>query len=542
LQTKEIPLSSQPTYEELEQRILELEKKKSIHRKITRELQDSEERFRALSDATFGGVIIHDQGLILDCNQGLSDLTGFTIEELVGMNGLDLIAPDSLAQVLENIKSGYEQRYEVEGVRKDGSIYDLAIKGKNTPYKGQEVRVIEFLDITERIQAEKEKAKLEDRLQQAQKMEAIGTLAGGIAHDFNNILAVILGYADLAKEDAPPGTSFNKDIDQILIAANRAKNLVKQILDFGRQTQAVRYPIKVQPLVKEGLKMLRSSIPSTISMTENIDMDCGAILADPTQVHQILMNLCTNAYQAMEATGGILSVTLKETTIETDDKSLPPFLASGQYVKLTVSDTGEGISPDVLDKIFEPYFTTKDIGKGTGMGLAIIHGIMQHYDGDITVESQLGEGSIFHVYFPLVAQEVLSEIEKHQNIPLGSERILLVDDEVLLCEMGQDLLGRLGYKVTMQCSSLEALAAFEKTPDAFDLVLTDQTMPDLTGSELAEKILQIRPGIPIILCTGYSNLIDQESAKAIGIKEFALKPLTNSSIGRLIRKVLDEPS
>lgn len=534
-------MSNKPTYEELEQRVQELEQKYSAHNQTTEQLLESEERFKALSDASFGGIIIHDKGLILDCNQGLSDMTGFTIDELVGMNGLNLIEPDSLEQVLENIKNGYDQRYEVEGVRKDGSAYPLAIKGKNIPYKGHEVRVIEFNDITERKQAEEEKAKLEIRLQQAQKMEAIGTLAGGIAHDFNNILAVILGYADLAKNDASPGTPFKKDIDQILIAANRAKDLVKQILDFSRQTQSVRTPIHVQPLVKEGLKMIRSSIPSTISITQNIDPQCGPILADPTQVHQILMNLCTNAYHAMEATGGELSVALKTVTIRAGDKKVTTQFTPGQYLELTVSDTGIGIEPDVLVKIFDPYFTTKETGKGTGMGLAIAHGIMMHYGGTIAVESQWGKGSAFHVYFPVVKKEALPEIQTPQTIHAGTERVLLVDDEELLCEMSREILERLGYRVTVRCSSLEALGTFKNAPDDFDLVLTDQTMPELTGSDLARQILEIRPDIPIILCTGYSTLIDEQSAKAMGIKEFAIKPITNNAIGELIRKVLDAP-
>ncbi len=532
-------MSPKPTYEELEQRLLALEQTHSDHQKITRELQESEERFKALHDASFGGIIIHDQGLILDCNQSLSEMTGFSNEELVGMNGLDLIAPDSLQQVLENIKSGYEQRYEVEGVRKDGSIYPLAIKGKNIPFKGREVRVIEFQDITERKHAEKEKAELELKLQQAQKMEAIGTLAGGIAHDFNNILGVIIGYADLARDDAPAGSYFEKDVDQILIAADRAKELVKQILDFGRQTQAVRIPMKIQPLIEEGLKMLRSSIPTTISITRNIDKNCGTILADPTQVHQILMNLGANAFHAMEATGGVLSVTLKTSHIESDDPKISSHLVPGEYLEFIVSDTGTGMEPIVLEKIFDPYFTTKETGKGTGMGLSIIHGIMGHYGGAITAESQPGHGSAFHVYFPVIDSEAIHEFDEPGSTPLGTERILLVDDEELLCQMGQEILERLGYHVTPRCSSLEALATFQNSPGEFDLVLTDQTMPDMVGSDLARRLLQIRPDIPIILCTGYSNLVDKHSAKSIGIKEFVYKPLTKNNIGKLVRDVLD---
>ncbi len=389
-----------------------------------------------------------------------------------------------------------------------------------------------------RTQEERNKNKLERRLKQAQKMEAIGTLAGGIAHDFNNILGAILGYADMAKEDAPPGTQFEKDLDKVLIAANRAKDLVKQILAFSRQAQIERLPIKIQPLIKEGLRMLRSSIPTTISIRQDIDPKSGVILADPTQIHQILMNLCTNAYQAMDETGGGLSVSLKTTLVGTDQQNtlvIPP----GEYIELTVSDTGAGIRPDVIDKIFDPYFTTKELGKGTGMGLAIIHGIIIDYGGTITVESKLGEGTAFHVYLPVIEKDTLPDITESEDIQRGKERVLFIDDEKLLAEMGKDMLERLGYHVTVRRNSIEALTTFQNTPDEFDVVITDQTMPNLTGSDLARRMMQIRPDIPIILCTGYSNLIDEHSAKALGIREFALKPLAKKTIAKLVRKVLD---
>lgn len=391
----------------------------------------------------------------------------------------------------------------------------------------------------ERMKAEREKGRLEDRLQQAQKMEAIGTLAGGIAHDFNNILGTILGYADMAKEDAPPGTRFERDLEKVLIGANRAKDLVKQILAFSRQAQVERIPIKIQPLIKEGLKMLRSSIPATISITEDIDPKSGTILADPTQIHQVLMNLCTNAYHAMEETGGALSVTLQTTFVGSDEKEMLLHVNPGEYVELIVSDTGSGIRPDIIRKIFDPYFTTKETGKGTGMGLAIIHGIMSDYGGTIRVESRLGKGTTFHTYFPVVEKEALPEIKESEDIPQGKERILFIDDEELLVEMGKDMLERLGYHVTVRRTSLEALETFQNTPSEFDLVITDQTMPNMTGADLARRMMQIRPDIPIILCTGYSNLIDEDSAKALGIKEFALKPLSKEELAKLIRKVLN---
>ncbi len=397
---------------------------------------------------------------------------------------------------------------------------------------GKPVRMVGIVqDISERIE-------LENRLRQAQKMEAIGTLAGGIAHDFNNILAVIFGYTDMARAAAPSGTQLAKYLEQVSLAAHRAKELVKQILAFSRQSVTELIPLQIQPLIKEGLKMIRSSIPSTISITEDIDVKSGIILADPSQVHQILMNLCTNAYHAMEETGGVLSVTLKPALIGPDEQKMHVHATPGEYLELTVSDTGCGIGPDIIDKIFNPYFTTKGAGKGTGMGLAIIHGIVSDYGGMITVESQLGQGTTFHVFFPVVALKAVPEINEAEDIPRGNERILFVDDEELLAEMGKEMLERLGYRVTLFRSGVEALEVFKNTPDAFDLVITDQTMPGITGSELSRMMMQIRPDIPIILCTGYSNLIDEDSAKALGIKEFALKPLTTGTVATLIRKVL----
>ena len=394
-------------------------------------------------------------------------------------------------------------------------------------------------DITERKQAEEEKTKLQAQLNQAQKMESLGVLAGGIAHDFNNILGVIIGYTDMSREDAPPDSLHAKDLDRVLSSAHRAKDLVKQILAFSRQATVDRMPLKIQPLVKESLKMLRASIPTTITIKENIHPRCGTVLVDPTQVQQIVMNMCTNAFHAMEIGGGVLSVAVNTISIDHLSPLVTRQIPPGNYVELAVSDTGTGIRPEIIDKIFDPYFTTKEIGKGTGMGLAITHGIIKSYDGAITVDSTVGQGTTFHVYFPVVIKEA-KEIEESQEAPRGKERILFVDDEELLAEMGKVMLERLGYTVTARRSSIEALETFINDPDQFDLVITDQTMPGMTGSDLARRMLQIKKDLPIILCTGFSYLVDQESAKAIGIKEFAFKPLTMTSIGQLIRKVLNE--
>ena len=408
----------------------------------------------------------------------------------------------------------------------------LEVKAVPVLEGGRVVSVIEVgRDITDNL-------KLEERTRRNQKMEAIGVLAGGIAHDFNNILAAILGYAEMARDDAPRGSQVAQDLDKVLLSAHRAKELVKQILAFSRQATVERIPLKIQPLVKEAMKMLRASIPTTIAFEVDIDPHCPAVLADPTQVHQIIMNLGTNAYHAMEERGGVLSLTLRTTVIDESSARDAHHLGPGEYVELTVSDTGSGIGEECIGKIFDPYFTTKEIDKGTGLGLSITHGIIKSHGGAITVESVRGQGATFHVYLP-VAQGEERVAPEAPEVPRGQGRILFIDDELLLAEMGQEVLQRLGYTVTTRTSSLEALSTFINDPTRFDLVITDQTMPGMTGIDLARRLLMIRPDLPIILCTGFSNLVSEESAKAIGIRAFAFKPITKAAIGQLVGKLLE---
>ncbi len=512
-------------------------------------LQESERKFRAMAEtsplAIYMSVGIEQKAEYI--NPRFIDFFGYTLNDVPTMaEWWPLAYPDDKyrKQIQEEwqkkIEIAIETKTEIEPMEvvvtcKDGSKKNISWGFVNIGEQNWAFG----LNLTKQKRAQDEKMNLESRLVQAQKMEAIGILAGGIAHDFNNILAVIFGCAGMVKENAPPGSKIENYIEKVLIAANRAKVLVKQILAFSRQTKVERFSLKLQPLINEGLKMLRSSIPSTISIAQDIDPACGTVLADPTQFSQVLINLCTNAYHAMETTGGALSVALKTIVIKPNDQKMLLHLTPGEYVEFTVSDTGIGIEPDVIGKIFDRYFTTKEMGKGTGMGLAIVHGIMKENGGGITVESQLGKGTTFYVYFPVVKDEVLPEITEQEEIPRGKERVLFVDDEVILADMGREMLERLGYHVTVRYSSFEALETFEDTPDKFDLVITDQTMPEMTGADLARRMLQIRPDVPIILCTGYSNLIDEDSAKSIGIKEFALKPLTKVVIAKLIRKTLN---
>jgi len=391
-----------------------------------------------------------------------------------------------------------------------------------------------------RKQTEEETQALQAQLLQAQKMEAIGTLAGGIAHDFNNILGAILGYAEIARDCIPPESEAIGYLGKVLLASERAATLVKQILAFSRQGNIDRMPLKPSHIVKEAIKLLRPSLPSTITINQKVEAATSFILADPTQVHQILMNLCTNAFHAMEQTGGTLEITLEDRELFRDNLQHKPELEPGMFVVLSVRDSGPGIPLAIRDKIFDPYFTTKEAGKGTGLGLAIIHGIITGYGGFVTCESEIGKGTIFEIFFPAIEEQVDSEIKSSKRTPSGNEHILLIDDEKMLVDVGKTMLERLGYVVTVRTSSLQALTLFQNHPAQFDAVITDQTMQGLTGMELAWKMLRIRPDLPIILCTGYSNLVDEEQAKHSGIKGFAMKPFTKQEIALLLRKVLDD--
>lgn len=439
------------------------------------------------------------------------------------------------------VETGIPYELELETVREDGSngwmwVHGEAVddeEGNRVALKGA------AQDITLRKQVEEDYNRLTLQLFQAQKMEAIGTLAGGIAHDFNNILGAIIGYSEMIRNECPTESITVSYINQVLNASNRAKELVKQILAFSRHSETDLVPLQPAPIVKEALALLRSSLPTTIDIKRDIDSDAGVVLADPTQIHQIVINLCTNAFHAMETAGGTLTVSLHQRKFTSEDLLKTPQLQPGTYIQLSVKDTGSGISPEIKKKIFEPFFTTKEVGKGTGMGLAMIHGIVESYGGSITCESEMGKGSVFHILLPIVDGSALQQHDSSAKMPTGDEHILLIDDEQILLDVGRRMLEYLGYKVTEVADSVEAYTIFREQPDAFDLVITDQTMPKMTGVELSQRFLQIRPDIPIILCTGYSSIISEGQAEAQGIKGFAMKPLAMRDIGSLIRRVLD---
>ena len=450
-----------------------------------------------------------------------------------------IYTPESWVQLSDAVetalKTGAPYRLELEMIRPDGDtrwLYAFGdvirdTHGKITGLHGT------VHDITERKE-------LLIKLQQAQKMESIGTLAGGIAHDFNNILSPIIGYTEMLIDDCQENSSFMDSLNEIHSASMRAKNLVKQILAFSREDKSGAILMSINDILKEVLKLIRSTIPTTIQIKQDIVNDCGLIEADPTQIHQIVMNLATNSFHAMEETGGELKFTLKETQLNESD-AMDLDMAPGNYAFLTVSDTGSGIPDDIKEKIFDPFFTTKERGKGTGMGLSVVHGIVKSIGGSIQVKSKPGKGTEFHVYLPVAASCSKQQEPQVKDAVLGGfERILLVDDEAPIIKMERKVLERLGYQVRSHTSSLEALEAFRSDPDKFDIVITDMAMPKMPGDKFANELKKIRPDIPVLLCTGFSNIMSEETALSFGINGFLMKPIVMKELSKKVREVLDE--
>jgi nitrogen-specific signal transduction histidine kinase/ActR/RegA family two-component response regulator len=503
-----------------------------------RKLRDSEEKYRTMMEALVEPLAIFAHDYTIEyMNPSMirrigRDATGEKCYS--SLHGLDAMCDwCDLDKVLQGKKPETtitspldDRKYRISSMpikKKDGTVSKMTI----------------YRDITDYLKAVSEKEKAQAQLVQAQKLESIGNLAGGIAHDFNNILTSIIGYAELALDNAKNGWTVADELQEVLTASQRATDLVAQILAFARQSDENVKPVKVYNIINEVLSFIRSTIPTSIEIRKGLESK-AFIMGNPTQVHQIIMNLCTNAAQAMEDEGGILEVRLKDLAIDKDFDNKKVALPFGNYIEISVSDSGTGIGPEIMDSIFEPYFTTKELGEGTGMGLAVVHGIVQSYGGDIIVESKFGEGTTFTTYLPVTSQQKGEHRYELEPVPYGAERVLFVDDEAQIARMGSQILERLGYKVTTRTSSIEALELFRAKPNDFDLIITDMTMPNLNGDKMTREMMKIRQDIPVILCTGYSKLITDESAAEMGIKALVYKPIVKSDLAKIIRKVMGE--
>nr|WP_321466617.1 response regulator [uncultured Desulfobulbus sp.] len=497
--------------------------------------------FKALFNATADSVMLVDpDGNILDLNNNAALRRNLSKDAMRGKNIFDFLPKSASA----TRSRALEQLLRVRGLieyneARQDKYYHIRLYPIMNEH-GQIVQVASFSrDITENKIAEEEKKRLQNHLIQVQKMEALGTLSGGIAHDFNNILGAILGYASMARNSCPNDSTMAQYLDRVQEAGGRATNLVRQILMYNRKNPTDRVILQPASIIKEALNLLRPSLPSTITIVKEIQPHTKNIFADPTQVQQILMNLCVNAFHAMEENGGTLKIGLYEHTPSPQEIAQHTGIQSGDFVCLNVEDTGGGVPFEVRDKIFDPYFTTKEKGKGSGMGLAIVQGLVASYGGFVTCESTYRKGTTFCVYFPAYAERAQAEEVKELCLPRGQERILFIDDEVMIAEVGRVMLESLGYHVEAFTCSLDALSRFQSNPSFFDAVITDQTMPGMTGTILAQEFLSMRPDLPIILCTGYSSRISEKQAKSIGIHAFAMKPMVLKDFALLLREVLD---
>ena len=536
------------TYKELEQNIRTLERE-CLQRKQTEDtLHKSRQYHRMLFEyAPIGLMLCRMNGELVDVNAAYARIIGRSVEETLQLTNGD-ITPRDYGEVeqrqLEMLKkTGRHGPYEKEYIHKDGHRVSVQLSGMLLDKNGEPHILLSVEDITELVKAKKEQEYFEGQLRQIQKMEAVGTLAGGIAHDFNNILCSMMGYITLVKDQLPEQSQNRKDLALAMQAGEKAESLISQIFTFSRQGEQDLGPLQIGSFVKEALKMLRSALPATIEIRSKISVNNRTILADPTQIHQIIMNLCSNAGDAMEATGGVLEVNLDEVEVNPQFSNLRD-IKQGLYVKMTVKDTGCGIPQDIQDQIFDPFFTTKPVGKGTGLGLSAVHGIVKIHQGAVTVKSQVGAGTTFEVFFPIVDNlEVLREtpIPEISKDPV-SERggILFIDDEKSLVSIGTRVLQKLGYNVQGTASSPEALEIFRSAPHQIDLVFVDETMPVMTGSQLAAKMLLIRPDLPIIIMTGFDIKNVIEKTKTLGIRKYLCKPIKYHELGEIVRQTLGQ--
>jgi PAS domain S-box-containing protein len=508
--------------------------------KAQADLRESEEKYRSFFEELKDCVVVATPaGKIVEANRAAVELLGYDgREDLYRLDvSKDFYADPQDWDRFQTLitDSGSVENFEVVLKRKDGGRVTVLVSGNTV--LDEEGKII-FYRVT--VRDITDQRRLQDQLAQAQKMESIGTLAGGIAHDFNNILGAIMGYSELTLNDLPEGTEARENMSEVVKATYRARNIVRQILTFSRKSEESRSPISVPLVVKEVLRFIRASIPTTIEIRDDIDPDSGRIMGDSNQLHQVVMNLCTNAHHAMREEGGTLEVRLDRIVLDRHSAADPHGLAEGSYVRLSVSDTGSGMDAETIERIFEPYFTTKEKDEGSGLGMAVVHGIVKGYGGTVAVESTPGEGSTFIIYLPRIETSEDMEPAELGPLPRGTEKVLFVDDEMPLARLGQKMLEKLGYRVDVTTNSAEALEKVRSDPQGWNIIITDQTMAGLTGSRLAAELLSIRPDLPIIICTGYSDIMDKEKAEKIGVRDYLMKPLDRAVLARTVRRALDE--
>lgn len=524
------------TVHELEVYRVELEMQNRELREMQRELEISRNSYSELYDFAPVGYFTHDRGSIIkEINLTGAEMLGTERANLIGMPFRSYVEKSDLEKLYNHL---------VDCEKTERIVTDLRLKipgNKDFYVRLQTVTVrnekklyrTAIIDITESKKAEEERTRLEKELYYSNKMESLGVMAGGIAHDFNNILGGIMGLTEISLEELPEGSLVKENLRSVMKSCNRAKNLIKQIMDFSKHDMNNRRALKITSIIEEALVLLRATVPSNIQIIRDFNVKNDVIIANSEKFYQVILNICTNSLQAMDG-DGILKIDLTEISPE---DSVAYSLKPGHYTKLTVKDTGPGIEEDIKEKIFDPYFTTKEMG--SGMGLSISYGIIKKLGGTITVESEIGKGAAFHIFLPLSREEVCDQLERPERVSGGSEGILFVDDEEMLVSCVETFLSGLGYRVFVTVKSIEALEVFRKEPEKFDLIITDQTMPHMKGSELVREIFSLRPDIPVILCSGYTEDINYEKAIALGCREFLVKPLRMKELSRVIRKVLD---
>ncbi len=507
------------------------------------ERKQLELRFQQLAENSTDWIWEFDENnMFTYSSSGVTELLGYSPEEVIGIPVFDLIPSqekEKVAKEFAKSKDNHKPFTSLQNINlhKDGHL--VTIESSGSPIFNSDGEFKGYRGIDRDISQRK---RMEEELRQSHKMESIGTIAGGIAHDFNNILGIIVGNAELAMESLPVWNPSFNNIKEIKTASLRARDVVSQLLSFSRKTELEKKPVDITMVIKESINLIRASIPSNIEIRQDVPETVDTILADATQIHQVLINLCTNASHAMADDGGLLEIILRSKMLEEKSDEINKGLLPGNYIELIVKDSGSGIDPDTHGKIFDPYFTTKEVGKGTGMGLSVVHGIVTNHNGGIFVNSKPGKGSIFTILFPTILEKPQLEIKKRPSkiSPSGKETILFVDDEEALVNMSKMILEKFGYTIHTSTNPLKALAIFKADPDRFDLVISDMTMPRMSGVKLSEELRKIQSDIPIIICTGHSSLLNEEKAKDIDISAFAMKPIAMSEIAKLIRTVLDE--